>query len=113
MKKPRAMDDILPIILGAPFGVFVFIIAWKHAGELPPGPVRPGTRPPPPKAMPIATVTVRQENEPLNGVDDAPELDAEEKATIRRVNELRTRLESRRKALEAAGLEITNLDKWQ
>jgi hypothetical protein len=102
------MDDILPIILGVPFGVFVFVIAWKHAGELPPGPVRPGTRPPP-EPRPSATVTVRQENEPLNGGDDAPELDAETRETIERQAKAMRRIRASAAAYEEFW-KITNLE---
>jgi hypothetical protein len=108
MEKPRAM--IYPeAIAGTAFGCWVLYLAILDAGKLAAGPVRPAKPPPTP---PKVTATVEPEKEPLNGAEITLELDAEEKATIARVSELRSRLESRRKALEAAGLEITNLDKW-
>jgi hypothetical protein len=102
------MDEILPILLGVPFGVFVFAVAWKHAGELPPGPVRPGTRPPP-KAMPSATVIEESRNVLLNGAEDAPELDAETRETIERQAKAMRRIRASAAAYEEFW-KITNLE---
>jgi hypothetical protein len=103
------MDDLLPILLGVPFGVFVFAVAWKHAGELPPGPVRPGTRPPPAKAMPSATVIEESRNVLLNGAEDAPELDAETRETIERQAKAMRRIRASAAAYEEFW-KITNLE---
>ena len=101
------MEDILPIILGVPFGLAVFALAFFDAGKLPGGP-QP-ENPARPTQYPAPIVTIESPERSLNGTE---ELDAEEKATIRRVVEIRDRVEARRSALSQMGLEITNSDKW-
>ena len=96
-------------IFGPAFAALVAYLAIRDAGKLAAGPVRPAK---PPPTLPTITSIEGSEKTGSNGTEVTLELDAEEKATIARVSELRTKLESRRKALEAAGLEITNLDKW-
>ena len=102
------MEDLLPIIIGVPFGLAVLAWAIFDAGKLPGGPV-PGN-PARKEPTPARTDIPELPEEPLNGND--PELDAEERATIRRVVEIRDRVEARKTALSRMGLEITNLDKW-
>ncbi len=100
------MEDTLTAIFGSLFGLAIFVKAFYDAGKLPGGPV-PGN-PAPSKPFPARTDILEKEPESLNGT----ELDAEEEETIRRVVEIRDRVEARKTALSRMGLEITNLDKW-
>lgn len=110
------MEDIFAQVFGTAFGLAVFVTAWIHAGKLPAGPPRATAPAPAPrqsagqvrpevKQSPLPTTAEPENIDPLD-------LDAEEVTTIKRVNEIRDRLEKRRAQLSAMGLEITNLDKW-
>lgn len=100
------MEEILPILIGLPFAVFVMAKALIDAGKLPGGPM-PG-----PVARPTNTQAPIDTAEPHPEPSNGTELDPEEKATIQRVVEIRDRVEARRSALTRMGLEITNADKW-
>lgn len=104
----KSMEDILPIILGIPFGLAIFVKAFYDAGKLPGGPV-PGN-PAPSKPFPARTDIPVLPEEPLNGTEL---LDDEELETIGRVVRVKEKTNARINALNISGLEITNLDKWQ
>lgn len=102
------MEEILPIIIGVPFGLAVLAWAIFDAGKLPGGPQpgNPARKEPTPARTDIPASPV----EPLNGTEL---LDDEELETIGRVVRVKEKTNARINALNISGLEITNLDKWQ
>ena len=93
------------------FGLSVLAFALYDVGKLPGGPSRPSV-PAVPNNRPIVPISTAPANDPGNGFEDIPVLDAEEWETIQRQNEIKTKINRRAAELKAAGVEITNLENW-
>jgi len=99
----QALETVFQVL----FGLSVLAFALHDVGKLPGGPARP---PAPAVANRPAPTTSQPANDPGNGFEDIPVLDAEEWETIQRQNEIKTKITRRAAELKAAGIEITNLD---
>ncbi len=103
------MEDTISAIIGVLFGSYVLAKSLLDVGKLPGGPERP----PAPAVNPRPAPTSSQPaNDPGNGFEEVPVLDAEEWETIHRQNEIKTKINRRAAELKAAGVEITNLENW-
>ena len=91
------------------FGLSVLAFAFHDVGKLPGGPSRPSVPAVSPRPVPISS---QPANDPGNGFEEVPVLDAEEWETIQRQNEIKTKINRRAAELKAAGVEITNLENW-
>lgn len=91
------------------FGLSVLAFALRDVGKLPGGPARPPAPAVSPRPAPISTAPA---NDPGNGFEEVPVLDAEEWETIQRQNEIKSKINRRAAELKAAGIEITNLENW-
>ena len=104
------MEYTIPAIVGLLFGLSVLVFALYDVGKLPGGPSRPSV--PAVKPRPIVPISTAPANDPGNGFEEIPVLDAEEWETIQRQNEIKTKINRRAAELKAAGVEITNLENW-
>ena len=104
------MEYTIPAIVGLLFGLSVLAFAFYDVGKLPGGPSRPSV--PAVKPRPIVPTSIVPANDPGNGFEEVPVLDAEEWETIQRQNEIKTKINRRAAELKAAGVEITNLENW-
>ena len=102
--------ETISTILQFLFGLSVLAFALHDVGKLPGGPARPPA-PAVPSNRPAPTSS-QPANDPGNGFEDIPVLDAEEWETIQRQNEIKTKINRRAAELKAAGVEITNLENW-
>ena len=101
--------ETISTILQFLFGLSVLAFSFHDVGKLPGGQARP----PAPAVNPRPAPTSSQPaNDPGNGFEDIPVLDAEEWETIQRQNEIKTKISRRAAELKAAGVEITNLENW-
>ena len=91
------------------FGFTVLAFALHDVGKLPGGPARPPAPAVSPRPAPTSTAPA---NDPGNGFEEVPVLDAEEWETIQRQNEIKSKINRRAAELKAAGVEITNLENW-
>ena len=103
------MEDTISAIIGVLFGSYVLAKSLLDVGKLPGGPARPPAPAVSPRPAPTSTAPA---NDPGNGFEDVPVLDAEEWETIQRQNEIKTKISRRAAELKAAGVEITNLENW-
>ena len=103
------MEYTIPAIVGLLFGLSVLAFALYDVGKLPGGPSRPSVPAVNPRPAPTSS---QPTNDPGNGFEEIPVLDAEEWETIQRQNEIKTKINRRAAELKAAGVEITNLENW-
>ncbi len=105
-------DNILPAIAGIAILLLVARSIWQYEAEYyddlkksARGPVRPSGQSTANTPPPAQNGSIDPE------IHDDIVLDDEEKETIARISEVRTRVETRIAALQALGLEIVNSDK--
>ena len=101
--------ETISTIFQALFGLSVLAFAFYDVGKLPGGPARPPAPAVSPRPAPTSTAPA---NDPGNGFEEVPVLDAEEWETIQRQNEIKSKINRRAAELKAAGVEITNLENW-